>query len=131
MATTEKITSEKCWELLTRDFPELSKEIQGDKELIHLQMLEFSALTKDALRRGDVDKVRKCIAAADRIWGNATDEVLNAVSVSFLEHFDTRASYAPIFREMLTPALSEGWDQIDSYMAELLGAKWTEREIDS
>ena len=80
----------------------------------------FCSHTQAAIDRGDIAVVVTCFEIADRVIVYGDDAMNNAIHVSFLEHLNFRGSHGGEAFAELTPALREGWTDINKYMEALL-----------
>src|SRR5689334_17394490 len=86
-------------------FPELTKGVNAEYGLLHLEMHVFARFAQRAITDRDVDKVRLCFELADKCYKEGTVQLSNAIAVSFVEHLDfQKAQWA---WELLDPSLKK------------------------
>ena len=86
-------------------FPELTKGVNAEYGLLHLEMHVFARFTQRAITDRDVDKARLCFELADKYYKEGTVQLSNAIAVSFVEHLDfQKAEWA---WELLDPSLKK------------------------
>ena len=103
-------------ELVAAAYPDLRAELEEDAGLECVQTGTFCDHTQAAIDRGDMGVVATCFGIADRVIANGDDSMVNAIHVAFLEHLDFRGPHGKPAFEMLSPALREGWIDINQYM---------------
>jgi hypothetical protein len=72
-------------ELLTGEFPELTHQIRDKDGLLHLEVAAFRRATEDAMDAGNLWTVEKHFRFVARVLADASPDVENALSVSYLE----------------------------------------------
>src|ERR1700730_753566 len=110
-----------CVAAVVEEFPELKEAVEGNPELLHVQMGEFAALTQRAINANDFPVLRRCFAVADRGYADPAPELENAFNVSFLEDLDFRGS--PKANKLMSSRLRRGWVEINEYLDQLLTRK--------
>jgi hypothetical protein len=105
--------------LALAEFPELRDEFAEDAELLHLQMHAFERLAGRAKASGDWATYARCMRVADELWTQPDDALRNALNVSFLEHLEFDGENGPKAWRCLSPALQEGWREMQAYWAKL------------
>lgn len=75
---------------LRQRFPDLAPTLDEDewRGLLHVETGRFAAFCREAIDAGDRDLVEKCFSFARRSAMDGTDEVQNAIGVSFVEHLN-------------------------------------------
>jgi hypothetical protein len=116
-----QIDERKFAEMVLAEFPELQEDFDEWHGLEHLQMMEFWLLTEKALNRSDWNTIGKCLRLADNLLEHGNSAIKNAVYVSYLERFPRNGEVHNRVREMMSPHLRQGWDDILAYLKELLG----------
>jgi hypothetical protein len=111
--------------LVASAFPELGADLADVDGLETVQTRIFCDHTQAAIDRGDIGVVVTCFDIADRVIVDGDDPMKNAIHVSFLEDLDFRGSHGSEAFRKLTPALREGWSDINAYMDTLLDGEWT------
>jgi hypothetical protein len=111
-------------ELVASEYPDLRAELEEDDGLETVQVGTFCSHTQAAIDRGDIAVVVTCFEIADRVIVYGDDAMKNAIHVSFLEHLNFRGSHGGEAFAKLTPALREGWTDINKYMEALLQGDW-------
>ena len=112
-------------QLVATAYPELRAELDENDGLETVQMRVLADRTQAAIDRGDMAAVATCFQIADRVIAEGDDSMRNAVHVSFLEELDFRGAHGKQEFGKLSPALQEGWRDINEYMEALLKERWT------
>jgi hypothetical protein len=115
-----EIDVHKCTELVLAEFPQLHDDFLEWDGLEHLQMMEFSIFTREAIREGNWDTVQKCLRLADTFLCHGDAKIKNAIYVSYLEKLPREGEIRARIREIMTSELRQGWDDILAYLATLL-----------
>jgi hypothetical protein len=100
-------------------FPDLKAEINAQCGLLHLEMHVFADFVQRAINIGNTKDVASCFRLAEKYYRDGTDQLQNAIGVSFVEHLDLRnAQWA---WELLGPILKREYLQlVDAGMAKSL-----------
>ena len=101
--------------MLLETFPEIEPALSEWEELDHLKMAEFQRFTAAAAERNDWQLVRRCLDLADRLFRDGDAYINNAVYVSFLENVDNTSEWWPRLREMMSPELQHGHDEMEEF----------------
>lgn len=82
---------------LRQRFPELAPALDQEewRGLLHVETGRFAAFCREAIDAGDRDLVQKCYSFARRSAMDGTDEVQNAIGVSFIEHLNFQDGEVP------------------------------------
>jgi hypothetical protein len=103
-------------------FPELRQEFEDFAGLLHVQMGAFARRAQQAKGEADWDTYARCVALADELWQRPSDELLNALNVSFLENLDFEGPRGRVAWDYLSPGLKLGWRNMQRYLEEV--ARW-------
>ena len=78
--------------ILLAEFPSIEGDLLDETwaDLLHPQMGCFARYTQERIDEGDRDAVRRCFELANRFLEEGTEELQNAVGVSFLEHLNLK-----------------------------------------
>jgi hypothetical protein len=102
-------------------FPELRMEINKQYGLIHLEVSVFTRFVQGLIDSGGKDTLVKALQIANYfiLYGNG--KVVNALTVSFLEHLNFKNGKVPRqwAWECMTPALKDQYNGINKYFDEL------------
>jgi hypothetical protein len=79
---------------------------------------DFVDLTNAAIKRGDFSIVTRHYNTIDEMFRNADDELLNVVSVGYIEHLAVHDSDGPNgvrAKCMMTTAMLNQWKELEAY----------------
>ena len=110
--------------LLTERYPELVADFDDfTRGSVFMAMGALARATQAAMSDENKEVVRGYFEFIGEVFRSATDEVKNAVYVSYLEHlsFDGKHGKRIKSREMLPPQLQQGLRGLEVYNAELFG----------
>lgn len=116
--------------LLKVRFPEVAASIDDcSKGILHCEMGTFAQATQTAIDSKDVDAVRDYFKFADEILANATQDVENAINVSYLENlrFEGPKAKGIKARQLLPPRLEKALIELEAYLAKLFGGNGRNR----
>jgi hypothetical protein len=83
----EPIDHARFVQMLTDEFPEVPQAFdECSKGLLHCEMGAFARLTEGAMDEGRFWQVEKYFKFVERVRGNATPAVQNAIDVSYIEY---------------------------------------------
>jgi hypothetical protein len=116
---TQPLSADDFRRLALERFPELREEFADFAGLLHVQMGAFARRTQQAKGTADWDTYQQCIALADELWQRPSEELLNALNVSFLENLDFEGPRGPVAWEYLSPGLKLGWRTMQRYLEEV------------
>ena len=100
-------------------YPALAEDLRDFDGLLHPQVGALARLAEQAKGTGDWGTYRRAMSLADTLWRNPSDDLLNALNVSFLEHLDFHGPRGADAWELLSPALQQGWRDMQAYLDEL------------
>lgn len=82
---------------LRQRFPELAPTLDQEewRGLLHVETGLFAAFCREAIDTGNRDLLEKCYLFARQSAVDGTDEVQNAIGVSFVEHLNFRDGKVP------------------------------------
>lgn len=89
---------------LKKQFPTLVDELNDPiwKGLLHLEMSAFARYTQQKINEMDHDESKRCFIFIDEVGNNCSDEILNAIGVSFFEHIDLEGDNKWVYKELLS-----------------------------
>lgn len=95
-------------EHLISRFPDL-KDVKEWGNLLYPEMMDFRLYTQSAIEEGDFDLVRECFMFADWALRHGTDQIRNAVSLSYLHNLELSGTNGLRAKEMMSDALLKEW----------------------
>lgn len=99
-----KIDHKKFIQELKNEFPLLVDELNDHiwKGLLHLEMAVFARYVQRLVDEHNYNETKKCFFFINRISKDCTDDVDNAIGVSFFEHLDLENTNQWAYEEILT-----------------------------
>ncbi len=106
-------------------FPRLRNDLNQEDGLLHLEIGVFMRFVQTLIDTGDQDALVTALRIADRFLQNGNGQMVNALTVSFLEHLNFEDGKVPRrwAWECMPPALKERYQAIAKYNAELMRTK--------
>jgi hypothetical protein len=118
----ERIDHPRFIALLAERFPEIAASVDPcSRGLLTLEMAALGCATQAAIDAQDTATVRRHFEFVDEVCRDATPNVKNAVSVSYLEdlRFEGRKAAPAKARQLLTPRLRQALADLEDYLARL------------
>ena len=110
----------KFYQELLQKYPQLTEEVEWNEGLLHVDMGALRGLAEKLCEKRKLDEVRECFEWLDSYYCRSTDELLNAINVSFLEYFDYKKGLSDEeFKNIMPPTLYKGYLYIIEYMENL------------
>jgi hypothetical protein len=106
-------------------FPQLRSDLNQEHRLLHLETDVLTRFVETSIDTGDKDNLVTALQIADKFLRNGNGKVVNALTVSFLEHLNFEDGKVPRqwAWEYMTAALKEEYQAIMKYNDELLRKK--------
>ncbi len=110
---------------LRTTFPQLRRDLNQEHGLLHLEIDVFLRFVQMSIDSGDKDTLVTALRIADRFLQNGNGQMVNALTVSFLEHLNFEDGKVPRrwAWDRMPPALKEQYQAIMKYNAELMRVK--------
>jgi len=98
-------------------FPQLRSDLNQEQGLLHLETDVFMRFVQTLIDSGDKDTLAVALQIADKFLRNGDAKVVNALTVSFLEHLNFVDGKAPRrwAWECMPAALKEQYQAIKEY----------------
>lgn len=79
-------------EIIVQHFPSIEKDVRDETwaGLVHLEVSSFARYTQQQIDSGDRKELRCCFELAKEFILEGTDDVKNAMGVSYAEHLNLR-----------------------------------------
>lgn len=126
----DRVNEARFIELALAEFPNLADEFAEEEGLFHLQMAAVSHIAQAAIERNDIVTLKRCYSLLEEAAKSATDEVQNAIYVSFLENltFDN-SNYGAEAKRLMPSILSEMLIELEEHWQKI--GEWQVRAQDS
>ena len=110
---------------LKEAFPQLRNELNQEYGFLHLEIHAFTRFVQGLIDAGEKDTLVKALQIADRFLRYGNGKIVNAVTVSFLEHLNFKDGKVPRqwAWDCMTPALKTQYHAIMKYNEELMRKK--------
>jgi hypothetical protein len=111
-------------EKLCLEFPEIADNVREYTGLVYLQFSELAQLTNKAISGRDTDLLARSFSFVEELAKRRNElhlEILNALSVSYLEHLDVDSENRSWALEAMPPILRHWRRQVLAYLDKLLG----------
>ena len=118
----EKIGHSQFLSILRAEFPELNAEFEKwaeDDYGDHFLMTDVRIFFEKAVSDENWPRVAHVFSVFDKIFRGADKNIKNVVYVSFLEDIDLTATHGNRLRELMSPELLHGHEEIDQYLIDL------------
>lgn len=101
-------------------YPELNEYIRDNQGLVHINMEAVRRLAENLCEEGNINDLRDCFAWINSLFCRSKHEMLNAISVSFLEYFDFQKGISEEEFEAIMPnELYRGYREMMQHMEKL------------
>ncbi len=103
-------------------FPQLRADLNQENGLLHLEIDVFMRFVQTLIDTGERDALVTALRIADRFLLNGNGAVVNALTVSFLEHLNFQDGKVPRrwAWECMPASLKEQYEAIEKYNDELM-----------
>jgi hypothetical protein len=107
---------------VTTAFPQLRADLNQENGLLHLEIDVFMRFVQTLIDTGERDALVTALRIADRFLRDGNQKVVNALTVSFLEHLNFQDGKVPRrwAWECMTAALKDQYQAIRKYNEELM-----------
>ena len=126
MSSPTSIDSDGFLQALAKRFPEIAANIdEVDSDLLHLEMAAVSHATQEAVNAQRWETVASHFAFIEEAFAGGTEEIKNAVYVSYLENIflgESSSSHMSV-RAMLPPELAKALVELQAHFQMLSHAK--------
>ncbi len=108
--------------------PDIEPWLEGYRLSITEEILAFCLYTQDAIDRGDMARVQRCLEFTDWAFTRSNAMLRNAIAVSYLEHLKFSGQNGERALRFLSPLLAAERANVLDYLAELgSSARWRKR----
>ena len=100
-------------EKLKLQFPEIINELNDPvyKSLLHLEVGAFARYTQNQVNNKNLSVYVRCIKFIHSVFVNCSDELANAIGVSYLEHLNLEKENNWAYKK-LPPILKSNYDTL-------------------
>ena len=120
-----KISGSEAVRKIESEFPELTSELHDEtwEGMLHLQISVFSQLAQHTIDEGDRLSFKRICELFLELFRNGSDELVNALNVSFLEHlnFEDAKKLRLWAYEQMPSEMRRAYEEMEEYNRQLHG----------
>ena len=114
------------YQQLAQQYPQLLEQIADNDGLLHLDMSNLQQLAEQFCQTRQLNEAKQCFQWLNQLFCQGQNQFLNAVYVSFLEHFEYQRRNNGLtqteFFALLPPELQQGYQLMREHTEQMVRA---------